>query len=71
MNVYQGIFIHQTDAAIAFVPDDRYDSGLNYDDDSIVWCPKSLVDYEDKDYKKGDFIEIDIPDWFAEEEEIR
>lgn len=67
MEEYEGMFIHQTDAAVLFVPEGQYDSNLNYDEDDAVWLPKSQIDFDDLDYEKYDPIIIRIPEWLAEE----
>lgn len=50
-------FVTETDGAI-----------LVEDGDGKYWLPKSQIDYDSgPEYEKGDEIEIDIPEWLAEE----
>lgn len=76
MEEYSGFFIHQTEKAICFVPDDRVKYVEKSDepqwaDTDCVWLPKSQVRYdEDKEWEKGDMIEIEIPAWLVKEKEL-
>ena len=60
---FSGYFLHETEKAILFLP-------VDWDEDDAVWLPKSQIDYEDKDYEKGDDIIVDIPTWLIEEKGI-
>ena len=61
MESYDGIFIHETDKAILFLPD-------GWDDGKEIWLPKSKTNWDEKwECEKGDLIEIEIPNWLAEE----
>ncbi len=49
-------FISETDLAIL----------VDIDGDE-VWLPKSQIEMSDGSLDAGDLIEIDVPDWLAEE----
>jgi len=64
---YEAIFIFETDAAILIVPLDSCDSNMNYRDDDKIWLPKSQISFDtNTDYSQGDLIDVEIPDWLAE-----
>jgi hypothetical protein len=71
---YDGVFVAKTDKAILFVPENNVRwSGERaaWDDESAVWLPKSQIAYDDtREYKKGEPISLEIPDWLAEEKEL-
>ena len=60
---YLGKYIRDTDAALLFLPED-------FEEGEEVWLPKSRIEYEDDDYERGDLIEVEIPNWLAEDKEI-
>ena len=49
-------FVTETDGAI-----------LVEDDTGKYWLPKSVIEYDDRCFEKGDAIEVDVPGWLAEE----
>ena len=57
----EGIFLHETDGAILVDFDGDGDGEGN-------WFPKSLAEYEDEGYERGDPITVNIPLWLAEKE---
>jgi len=67
---FEGMFICETDLAILFVPEEFYNSDLEYDEDDAFWLPKSRIEYEDKDYERKDPITVSIPEWLAESKEL-
>ena len=45
----------------------KVDAGLKKDQ----WIPKSqILDYSENEFKSGDSIEIEIPEWLAFEKEL-
>ena len=76
MQGFDGIFIHETDLAILFVPDDcvKFDHRDNpiWEEEDTIWLPKSQISYGEKlnGYERGDTIMIEMPEWLAEEKEL-
>jgi hypothetical protein len=61
IDAYVLIFINQTDKAIL-----AYET----DPDQGIWFPKSQIEYDETEINcaiAGDDIELNIPDWLAEE----
>ena len=61
------------DLAVEFKYESDGDPGaiLIFDGDREAWIPKSLlVDFEENYHQKGDMIEIEVYEWFAEKEEL-
>lgn len=57
LDVYHFEYKHETDDAILVTDWDSKE----------IWLPKSQIDYDDMNYKKGDEIEITIPEWLAKD----
>ena len=57
----EGVFLHETDGAILADFDGDGDGEGN-------WLPKSMVEYEDTGYERGDPITVNVPLWLAEKE---
>lgn len=70
METYEAIFLFETDAAILVVPLDSCDSNMNYKDEDKIWLPKSRIKYDNDDYTEGDLIDIEIPDWLAQDKKL-
>lgn len=58
---YEGHYIHSTDDAILFLPED-------WDEDDAVWLPKSRINHYEslKDLDRGDEIIMIVPNWLAQ-----
>lgn len=59
---YEGYYIHSTDDAILFLPED-------WDEDDAIWLPKSRTDWDGSlsDLDRGDEIVMTVPNWLAED----
>ncbi len=61
---FDGTYLHKTDKAILFTPE-------GWVDEDAVWLPISCIVYDDEiDYQRGDDIEIQIPEWLVESNEM-
>ena len=57
---YDGTFIHETDDAVLFLPED-------WDEGDEIWLPKSQIKYDDHiGYEKHDSILVNVPEWLAD-----
>lgn len=61
---FYGTFLHETDKAILVLPEGENDEAL------AVWLPKSKIDWDGDDYKRGQDIEVLLPRWLAEAKDL-
>jgi len=63
LDTYSFVFYAETDKAIGV-----REEGDSEDSD-MIWLPKSQIEYDDN-CSEGDLIDVDIPEWLAEDKDL-
>lgn len=58
---YDLLYIGQTDRALHV---------RRSEDDEAFWLPKSQIEFEDKEYRRHEAVQVAIPDWLAEKHDL-
>ena len=40
------------------------------DEEDLIWLPKSQIEFDGKEYRRGQVITVTIPDWLAEKHNL-